>query len=68
MPPGFIASRPFAFCLLPIFTTNPINFYPVKYFVEIELALLNLYIHSIWFLRYQNGRLKFIPTQRMEFF
>ena len=22
---------------------NPINFYPVKYFVEIELALLNLF-------------------------
>jgi len=43
MLPGFIASRPpdlfpLAFSLLPKFNMNPINFYPVKYFVEISEA------------------------------
>ena len=41
MLPGFTACRPpglfpLTFILLPIFNMNPINFYPVKYFVEIS--------------------------------
>ena len=38
MLPGFTAAGLPAFCLLPIFNINPINFYPVKYFVEISEA------------------------------